>query len=54
MAYGKNQKKIEGWPYGWSLGFDKDGNIIYLNAQTRRVESFNKSTVWNTINPLIN
>lgn len=47
-------KKIEDWPYGWSLGFDKDGNIIYLNAQTRRVESFNKSTVWNTINPLIN
>ena len=47
-------KKIEGWPYGWSLGFDKDGNIIYLNAQTRRIESFSKSMVWNTINTLIN
>jgi hypothetical protein len=32
--------KIKDWPYGWSLGFDKNGDIIYINAQTRRIEYY--------------
>lgn len=41
--------KLKYWPYGWSLGFDQDGNIIYLNAKTRRIESFDKKATMTTI-----
>jgi hypothetical protein len=36
--------KLKDWPYGWSLGFDKDKNIIYINTRTRRIERFDPKT----------
>ena len=36
--------KLKDWPYGWSLGFDKDKNIIYINKRTRRIERFDPKT----------
>jgi hypothetical protein len=37
--------KIEDMPYGWSLGFDKDGHVIYINAKTRRIEKYSQNTI---------
>jgi hypothetical protein len=31
-------KKLEGLPYGWSLGFGEDNDIVYLVAETRKVK----------------
>ncbi|TKS55720.1 hypothetical protein [Mesohalobacter halotolerans] len=45
--------KIEDWPYGWSLGFDKNGDIIYINAQTRRTEYYKLEEVQKTLKNLI-
>ena len=45
--------KIEGWPYGWSLGFDKDGDIIYINAKTKKIEHYNLEEIKHTINELL-
>ena len=45
--------KIEGWPYGWSLGFDKDGDIIYINAKTKKIEYYNLEEIKQTINELL-
>ncbi len=45
--------KINDLPYGWSLGFDKDGDIIYINAKTKKIEHYNLEDLKNTINKLI-
>lgn len=38
-------KKLDGLPYGWSLGFGKEDNIIYLIAATRKVKEISIETL---------
>ncbi|WP_143185687.1 hypothetical protein [Psychroflexus salarius] len=45
--------KIEDMPYGWSLGFDSDGNLIYINAKTRRIERYSQNTIRKAIDKTI-
>jgi len=44
--------KINDLPYGWSLGFDKSGDLIYINAKTKRIEHYNFEEIKHTINEL--
>jgi hypothetical protein len=45
--------KIEDMPYGWSLGFDKNGHVIYINAKTRRIEKYSQNAIRQAIDKTI-
>ncbi len=45
--------KIERLPYGWSLGFDKYGDLIYINAKTKRIEHYNLEDLKKILKKLI-
>lgn len=38
-------KKLEGLPYGWSLGFGEQNSIIYLVSKTRKVKEISMETL---------
>ena len=49
----KKPVKMEDMPYGWSLGFDKNGHVIYINAKTRRIERYSQNTIRKAIDKTI-